>query len=111
VFPNPDRYDPERFSPDRQEHRKARHAIITFGGGKHACIGMTFAYLQVKAIWSVLLRRFELELIDADPAPNYATFVVGPKPPCRLRYKRRMTRKLFDNLAPAAVHSGGESKP
>jgi sterol 14-demethylase len=110
VFPEPDRYDPERFSPDRQEHRKARHAIITFGGGKHACIGMTFAYLQVKAIWSVLLRRFELELIDAEPAPNYATFVVGPKPPCRLRYKRRATRKLFDNLASTAVHSGRESK-
>jgi sterol 14alpha-demethylase len=111
VFPDPERYDPERFSPERQEHRKVRHAIITFGGGKHACIGMTFAYLQVKAIWSVLLRRFELELIDPDPVANYATFVVGPKPPCRLRYKRRVTRKVFDNLAPAAVHSGRESKP
>jgi sterol 14-demethylase len=63
---------------------------------------MTFAYLQVKAIWSVLLRRFELELIDRHPEPNYATFVVGPKPPCRLRYRRKQ---------PAAVHAPGHPVP
>jgi sterol 14-demethylase len=89
VFTEPNRYDPDRFAPGREEHRKVRFALITFGGGKHACIGMTFAYLQIKAIWSVLLRRFELELIDHRPEPNYATFVVGPRPPCRVRYRRR----------------------
>jgi sterol 14-demethylase len=90
VFTAPDRYDPQRFAPGREEDRKARFAMITFGGGKHGCIGMTFAYLQVKAIWSVLLRRFDLELIDRQPQPNYATFVVGPQPPCRIRYRRRL---------------------
>jgi sterol 14-demethylase len=95
VFAAPNRYDPDRFGATRREHRQAKYAIITFGGGRHGCIGMTFAYLQVKAIWSVLLRRFELELIDRHPEPNYATFVVGPKPPCRLRYRRKR---------PVAVH-------
>jgi sterol 14-demethylase len=89
VFTDPNRYDPDRLAPGREEHRKKRFALITFGGGKHACIGMTFGYLQVKVIWSVLLRRFELELIDRHPQPNYATFVVGPRPPCRVRYRRR----------------------
>jgi sterol 14-demethylase len=89
VFAHPDRYDPERFAPGRAEDRKARFALITFGGGKHGCLGMTFAYLQIKAIWSILLRRFELELIDCRPEPNYSTFVVGPKQPCRIRYQRR----------------------
>jgi sterol 14-demethylase len=89
VFTHPDRYDPERFAPDRAEDRKARFALITFGGGKHGCLGMTFAYLQIKAIWSILLRRFGLELIDCRPEPNYSTFVVGPKQPCRIRYQRR----------------------
>jgi sterol 14-demethylase len=89
VFADPERYDPDRFGPGRQEHRKAKYAIITFGGGRHGCIGMTFAYLQVKAIWSVLLRRFELELVQPDPEPDYATFVIGPKSPCHVRYRRR----------------------
>jgi sterol 14-demethylase len=102
IFAEPQRYDPDRFGSARQEHRKAKHAIITFGGGRHGCIGMTFAYLQVKAIWSVLLRCFELELMDPQPQPNYATFVVGPKPPCRLRYRRKR---------PAAVHVPGDLVP
>jgi sterol 14-demethylase len=89
VFVRPDRYDPERFAPGRAEDRKARFALITFGGGKHGCLGMTFAYLQVKAIWSVLLRRFRLELRSYEAEPNYATFVVGPKQPCWIRYRRR----------------------
>lgn len=89
VFADPERYDPDRFGPGREEHRKARHAIITFGGGKHGCIGLTFAYLQVKAIWSALLRRYELRLLDGRPKPNYATFVVGPQTPCRIAYQQR----------------------
>jgi sterol 14-demethylase len=89
VFAHPDRYDPERFAPGRAEDRKARFALVTFGGGKHGCLGMTFAYLQIKAIWSILLRRFELGLIDCRPEPNYSTFVVGPKQPCRIHYERR----------------------
>jgi sterol 14-demethylase len=89
VFPNPDHYDPDRFASGRDEHKKARFSIITFGGGRHGCIGLTFAYLQVKAIWSVLLRRFDMELVDRRIEPNYSTFVVGPKPPCRICYRRR----------------------
>ncbi len=89
VFTQPDRYDPDRLAPGRAEDRKQRFALITFGGGKHGCVGMTFAYLQIKAIWSILLRRFHLELLSQAPEPNYATFVVGPKQPCWVRYRRK----------------------
>jgi sterol 14-demethylase len=89
VFTEPDRYDPDRFGPGRQEDRRHRHALIGFGGGHHRCIGSAFAYQQIKVIWSVLLRRFDLELVDPDVRPDYATFVVGPRPPCRVRYRRR----------------------
>lgn len=89
VFREPNRFDPYRFSPGREEDKRTRFALITFGGGRHACIGMTFAYLQVKTIWSVLLGQFDFELVDGDPRPNFDTFVVGPKPPCRVRYRRK----------------------
>jgi sterol 14alpha-demethylase len=89
VFREPDRYDPDRYAPGRAEDKKARFSQITFGGGRHACLGMIFAYLQVKTIWSVLLQRFELELLHPNPEPNYATFVVGPRPPCLMRYRRK----------------------
>lgn len=90
VFPNPEQFDPDRFKPGREEDRKARFSLITFGGGKHGCIGMMFAYLQVKTMWSVLLRRFEFDLVTDDIQPNYSTFVVGPKQPCLVRYRRKL---------------------
>jgi sterol 14-demethylase len=89
VFADPDRYDPDRFGPGRQEDRRRKHALIGFGGGHHRCIGSTFAVQQIKVIWSVLLQRFELELVRTGHEPDYATFVVGPRPPCRVRYRRR----------------------
>lgn len=89
VFADPDRFDPDRFAPGREEDRKTQHALIGFGGGKHRCIGATFAYLQIKVIWTVLLRAFDFELLNPSPEPDYSTFVVGPKQPCLVRYRRK----------------------
>jgi len=88
IFRDPDRYDPDRFGPGREEDRQSPYALIGFGGGRHRCIGQTFAYQQVKVIWSVLLRRFELELVQTRYEPDYSTFVVGPRQPCLVRYRR-----------------------
>jgi sterol 14-demethylase len=107
IFQTPERYDPERFAPGREEHRQAPYALIGFGGGRHACIGTTFAYLQVKAIWSVLLRRFELALVNHDPQPNYRTFVVGPQQPCLVRYRRR-SRVMVSVPTPSLGGTGEE---
>jgi len=89
VFQDPERYDPERFAPPREEHKRSAHALIGFGGGHHRCLGMHFAYLQIKALWTVLLSRFDLELVSLPPAPEYGSWVTGPRPPCRVRYRRR----------------------
>ncbi len=44
--------------------------------------------VQIKTIWAVLLRNFDLEMIDPFPEPDYESMVVGPKI-CRVRYQRR----------------------
>jgi sterol 14-demethylase len=89
IYSDPERYDPDRFGPGREEDRKASYSLIGFGGGKHRCIGMVFAYQQIKIIWTSLLRRYDIELVDRDYRPDYRTLVVGPELPCRIRYKRR----------------------
>jgi sterol 14alpha-demethylase len=89
IFHNPNRYDPDRFSPGREEDRKATYALFGFGGGRHRCIGQTFAYQQIKVIWSVLLRRFDLELLRQNYQPDYSTFIVGPRHPCLVHYRRK----------------------
>ena len=58
LWSDPYRFDPERFSPARQEDRRHAFAWTPFGGGAHMCIGQHFASLQVKAIMHRLLLSY-----------------------------------------------------
>ena len=95
VFADPERFVPERFAPPASEDKQHDYALIGFGGGKHRCMGKHFAYLQLKAIWSVLLDRFDFRADGAVPAPDYGSWVTGPETPCRIRYKRRTKASVF----------------
>jgi len=87
VYPNPDTFDPHRF--ERGEHNAVPYAYLSFGGGRHGCPGENFGILQVKTIWTVLLRSFEFEVPGKMPVPDYTNLVVGPAQPSLIRYKRR----------------------
>uniref|UniRef100_A0AAY4C020 Lanosterol 14-alpha demethylase n=1 Tax=Denticeps clupeoides TaxID=299321 RepID=A0AAY4C020_9TELE len=66
-----------------------KFAYIPFGAGRHRCIGENFAYVQIKTIWSTLLRLFEFELVDGYfPTINYTTMIHTPNNPI-IRYRRR----------------------
>jgi cytochrome P450 len=47
LWPEPEKFDPYRFS---EEASRARHkfAFVPFGGGAHMCLGLHFAYMQAK---------------------------------------------------------------
>ena len=81
-------------------------AWIPFGAGRHRCVGAAFAMMQLKAIFAILLRRYELEL--AQPPESYrndhSKMVVSVRQPCRVRYRRRTLPALAD---PHARHPGG----
>uniref|UniRef100_A0A803MDJ8 Cytochrome P450 n=1 Tax=Chenopodium quinoa TaxID=63459 RepID=A0A803MDJ8_CHEQI len=90
IYTNLDSYDPERFCPGREEDRLAGpFSFLSFGGGKHSCIGETFAYLEINTIWSYLIRNFELELTSPFPETEYNEIVWSPKGKVMVRYKRR----------------------
>ncbi len=57
-WPDPFRWDPERFTPARAEDERHTHSWVPFGGGPHLCIGLRFAEVQVKAIMHQMLRRY-----------------------------------------------------
>ncbi len=93
VFGSPERFDPDRYTPPREEDKRD-FAYIPFGGGRHKCLGNAFALLQVKAIVAVLLRRYDFELTGDPVASDFHGLVVGPREPCRLRYRRRKRRTV-----------------
>jgi sterol 14-demethylase len=105
-FPDPESYLPERYLRGREEDRKS-FAWLPFGAGRHRCVGAAFAMMQLKAIFSILLRRFEFEL--AQPSESYANdlskMVVAVKQPCRVRFRRRVVA----DASRAAGTSGAEA--
>lgn len=88
YFPDPETFDPRREEPDNL------YAYIPFGAGPHKCGGNAFALLQLKAIFSALLRHYEFTLVDADESyqDDLSAMVLRPSSPCRLRYKRRVVK-------------------
>jgi sterol 14-demethylase len=94
IFPNPEVFDPDRYSPERQED-KVPFSWIAFGGGRHKCSGNAFAMLQIKAIFSFLLRRYSFELVSPPEAyqDDFEQMVVQPKEPCIVRYRKRQVKK------------------
>jgi cytochrome P450 len=55
IWPDPERFDPTRFTPENSRDRH-KYAWIPFGGGAHMCLGLHFAHMQVKAfVFTVLM--------------------------------------------------------
>jgi len=61
YWPDPETFDPLRFEP---EQVKARHkyAWVPFGGGAHMCLGLHFAYMQIKILMWHMLRTHRIEI-------------------------------------------------
>lgn len=71
-WPNPEGFDPERFSPEQVKAR-AQHAYIPFGAGPRLCIGNQFALMEAHVILAMIAQRTALDLVPGQtivPAPS-----------------------------------------
>jgi len=91
CFPDPDRFDPDRYNDVRREDARNPWSWISFGGGRHKCIGSAFALMQMKGIFSTLLRSYEFEFDQPSESyvDDHSKMVVHLKQPCRVRFKPR----------------------
>ena len=60
VWPEPDAFRPERFSPENKK-LIPKGAYIPFGGGSRTCIGMRFGQMEIRAIATAIMRKWRLE--------------------------------------------------
>jgi cytochrome P450 len=78
VFPDPDAFLPERFTPE-EKAKLPKGAYVPFGGGSRICIGKRFGQLVVKTAATLVLQRFRLEA-DADrPLKFHLMPTISPK--------------------------------
>jgi cytochrome P450 len=95
--------EPEEFRPERFLNGDgAREGWIPFGGGKRHCVGSHLALLEMKVIVREVLRRFELEPVEAEPERTRMQHVtLVPSGLARARLTARSDGLRTD------VHAGG----
>ncbi|RCH99088.1 hypothetical protein CU098_003718 [Rhizopus stolonifer] len=74
VYPDHNRFDPDRWTPE-EEQKRSRFAWLPFSTGPRGCIGMAFALQEAKTVLAMLLNRFEFRY-DGPPIqydPKMAT--------------------------------------
>jgi cytochrome P450 len=76
-WPEPDRFDPMRFEPEAVRTRH-KYAWVPFGGGAHMCLGLHFAYMQVKILMWHLLRDNTV-VLPSGSGDNWQAWPI-PKP-------------------------------
>ncbi|KUF09420.1 cytochrome P450 [Pseudoponticoccus marisrubri] len=88
-FPDPLRFDPNRFAPDRAEHLSHRFAYAPFGGGAHKCLGLHFSVMQVKSYVRALLSRHRVRLATKRPVQWQRLPIPKPRGGLPIRLHRR----------------------
>ena len=92
FFPDPLRFDPNRFSPEAKA-RRTKFTYFPFGAGPRQCIGESFAWMEGVLILATLAQKWKLKLVPGHP--------VEPQPLITLRPKYGMVMKVEERVQPA----------
>ncbi len=88
-FPDPLRFEPERFTPEAKASRP-KFAYFPFGGGSRQCIGESFAWMEAILLTATIAQRWKLRLVPGQ------TVEVQPKITLRSKYPIRLIPELRD---------------
>jgi cytochrome P450 len=107
IFADPTRFDPDRFAPPREEHKKHPFSLVGFGGGPRICIGMNFAKVEIKLMLTQILRRYHLEPVAGrQPTQLYRALGI-PLNGIKLRVSERLPDTSCISVAKEPAQSGG----
>jgi cytochrome P450 len=90
LWENADRFDPERFAPERASSRP-RFAYIPFGAGPRICIGAAFAMTEATLILATIAQRYRLHLKPDHPVEPQGLITLRPRYGLRMTLERRPT--------------------
>jgi cytochrome P450 len=88
FFPQPDLFDPERWSAAR-EQAAPNFAYFPFGGGPRVCIGNSFALMEAAILLAAVAQRFQISLVPGQTIEPLASITLRPQSGVRVRLRQR----------------------
>jgi cytochrome P450 len=103
-FPNPEGFDPDRWTPERAK-TLPKFAYFPFGGGPRVCIGNHFSMMEATLLLATILQRFRIELLPGERLslkPSVTLRQAGPGLQVRLlaRPQLKATSERVDRSTP-----------
>ncbi|GAB7151864.1 cytochrome P450 [Mycobacterium riyadhense] len=88
-WPEPERFDPDRFVDPVAGKTRPRSAYLPFGGGRRSCIGQSFALMEMVLMAAIMSQRFTFDVAPDHPVEREATLTLRPKHGLHLIGRRR----------------------
>jgi cytochrome P450 len=88
YFPDPESFDPGRWSPERAQ-KLPRFAYFPFGGGPRQCIGNSFAMMEAILLLATIAQRFTLRAVSSEPIVPVPSFTLRPKSGIQMKVEAR----------------------
>jgi cytochrome P450 len=85
YWQNPEEFDPDRFTK-ANEKLHPPFAYLPFGAGPRGCIGGNYATLQILMILSVLLRKYDFQLVPGQTIEARPMVILRPRHGIRMTF-------------------------
>jgi len=89
LWKDPQRFLPERFSPE-QSAARARFSYLPFGGGRRICIGAAFATAEAMILLATIAQRYRLRLVAGHPVEPQGLITLRPRHGMKMRLDLRV---------------------
>jgi cytochrome P450 len=88
FFPDPERFDPDRWEPTLREGRP-KFSYFPFGGGTRVCLGERFAWAEMILALATIAQKWRLRMAPGAAVKPVARITLQPSGPMRMIPERR----------------------
>jgi cytochrome P450 len=100
YFPEPEKFDPDRWLPEKAQ-KLPKFAYFPFGGGPRQCIGASFAMMEATILLAAIAQQFQFRAEPGHMVTPSPSFTLRPKQGIRMRLEKRMPLQVASAAHPS----------